>query len=178
MKKILKTTMLTLVFATTLVLTNTVTSKAALQANGNTSKPDTIENWLLNIRKMEETGGTLGLTDTINTTDLTSSASTSNNLDIHMEKNTEYGAMAILSASAYGNQNKINSGETTTGNKSGVYINLNKEWVSAGSLTGYAQFENANVKYKNAYTTKYVAKVGDAISETAGWHESRRFYLA
>ena len=52
-----------------------------------------------------------------------------------MEKNTEYGAMAILSASSYGNQSKIESGGTTTGNKSGVYINLNKEWVSAGSIT-------------------------------------------
>ena len=50
------------------------------------------------------------------------------NLDIHMEKNTEYGAMAILSASAYGNQNVIGDGETTTGNKSGVYMKLNKEW--------------------------------------------------
>lgn len=145
---------------------------AALQANGNSSKTDTIWNWLLNIRKMEETGGTLGLTDTINTTDLTSSASQSNNLDIHMQKNTEYGAMALLSASAYGNPNKINDGETTTGNKSGVYINLNNEWVSAGTISSVQQYTNANAKYKNIYTTSYVARAGDAIAETAGWHGS------
>ena len=146
---------------------------AALQANGNSSKTDTIWNWLLNIRKMEETGGTLGLTDTINTTDLTSSASQSNNLDIHMQKNTEYGAMALLSASAYGNPNKINDGETTTGNKSGVYINLNHEWVSAGIISNVQQYTNANAKYKNIYTiSSYVARAGDAMDETVGWHGS------
>ena len=154
-------------------IANPIKVSAALQANGNTSKTDTIANWLLNIRKMEETGGTLGLTDTINTTDLTSSASSSNNLDIHMQKNTEYGAMAILSASAYGNQSKINDGETTTGNKSGIYINLNKEWVSAGpSALVIPQYTSANAKYKNIYTKEYVAKAGDAISETYGWHDS------
>ena len=89
-----------------------------------------------------------------------------------MEKNTEYGAMAILSASSYGNQSKIESGGTTTGNKSGVYINLNKEWVSAGSITKLGQYANANGKYKNIYTNSYAAKNGDAISETAGWHGS------
>ena len=89
-----------------------------------------------------------------------------------MEKNTEYGAMAILSASSYGNQSKIESGGTTTGNKSGVYINLNKEWVSAGSITKLGQYANANGKYKNIYTNSYAAKNGDAIGETAGWHGS------
>ena len=158
--------------STICLITNPIKSNAALQANGNTSKTDTIANWLLNIRNMEATGGTLGLTDTIDTTSLVSSSDTSNNLDIHMEKNTEYGAMAILSASAYGNQNKITNGETTTGNKTGVVIKLDPEWVSAGSLTSLAAFRNANAKYKNSYTTSYVAKVGDAISETAGWHGS------
>ena len=89
-----------------------------------------------------------------------------------MEKNTEYGAMAILSASSYGNQSKIENGGTTTGNKSGVYINLNKEWVSAGNITELGAYRNANGKYKNVYTTSDIAKNGDAISETAGWHGS------
>ena len=147
-------------------------SKAALQANGESVKKDTINNWLLNVREMETSGGTLGLTDSINQTNLTSSAETSNNLDIHMEKNTEYGAMAILSASSYGKPDKINDGETTTGNKSGIYININKEWVSAGSLTYLSRYVNANSRYKNYYTDSYVAKQGDAIAETAGWHGS------
>lgn len=152
------------------------TSNAALQANGKSIKQDNVANWLLKIRKMEATGGTLGLQDTINTTDLTSTANQSNNLDIHMELNTEYGAMAILSASAYGNQNKINSGETTTGNKSGVYINLNKERVAAHGSSVNSVFSNVNSKYKNSYTNTYVAKRGDAIGETAGWHSSSTSY--
>ena len=147
-------------------------SKAGLQANGESVKQDSINNWLLNVRQMESSGGTLGLTDSINQTNLTSSAETSNNLDIHMEKNTEYGAMAILSASSYGKPDKINDGETTTGNKSGIYININKEWVAAGSLTALSRYVNANSRYKNYYTDNYVAKQGDAIVETKGWHGS------
>ena len=96
----------------------------------------------------------------------------SNNVDVHMEKNTEYGAMAILSASSYGNPNKIASRETTTGNKTGIYINLNNEMVSAGTLQRSTQYTSANERYKNYYTSAYVAKVGDAISETEGWHGS------
>lgn len=161
----------------TILMYSTTTSHAALQANGKSTKTDLMNNWLLNIRKMEATGGTLGLSDTINTTNLTSSASESNNLDIHMELNTEYGAMAILSASSYGNPNKINSGETTTGNKSGVYINLNKEWVAAAGKSvangSVPNFANANSKYKNIYDKdSYVTKRGDALVETKGWHGS------
>lgn len=147
-------------------------SKAGLQANGESVKQDSINNWLLNVRQMESSGGTLGLTDSINQTNLTSSAETSNNLDIHMEKNTEYGAMAILSASSYGKPDKVNDGETTTGNKSGIYININKEWVAAGALTELSRYVNANPRYKNYYTNSYVAKYGDAIEETKGWHGS------
>lgn len=155
---------------TVFLLVNPIKVKAALQANGNLGKIDTIGNWLMNIRKMEATGGTLGLTGNVNA-DLTSEAV--NNLDIHMQKNTEYGAMAILSASAYGNQNKIEDGQTTTGNKSGIYIQLNKEWVAAGcNGIGVGNFNGAVDKYKDVYTTGYVAKVGDAIAETSGWHGS------
>lgn len=144
-------------------------SKAGLQANGESVKQDSINNWLLNVRQMESSGGTLGLTDSINQTDLTSSAETSNNLDIHMEKNTEYGAMAILSASSYGKPDKVNDGETTTGNKSGIYININKEWVAAGNplITNY---KNAKERYKNIYSENYVEKYGDAV---LNWHGAK-----
>ncbi len=145
-------------------------AQAALQANGNDGTTQTLESWLLNIRNMETTGGTLGLEDTINPTTLESTKEKSNNLDIHMQKNTEYGAMAILSASSYGNPSNIASGGTTTGNNSGIYIKLNKEWVSAGTISSASKYPKINGKYKNAYTTSYVAKVGDAITETNGWH--------
>lgn len=140
---------------------------AAIQSNGGTATTKTIDKWLLQIRQMQELGGTLGRTDTINKTDLSSEAT---DLDIHMEKNTEYGAMAILSASAYGNPNKINDGDTTTGNETGVVIKSGYELVSAGKLESVSRYVNAKSRYKNEYTKDYVAKAGDAISETKGWH--------
>ena len=82
----------------------TPTSNAALQSNGATATTQIISDWMMNVRGMESIGGALGLAETINS-DLTSSSG-SNNLDIHMEKNIEYGAIAILSASSYGNPNK------------------------------------------------------------------------
>lgn len=166
-----------------ILMCSATTSNAALQANGKSIKKDTMGNWLLNVRQMEAVGGTLGLTDTINTTNLTSSATTSNNLDIHMELNTEYGAMAILSASSYGNQSKINNGETTTGNKSGVYINIGNqgEWVSAGCKelgNTLSNFRQSPEKYKNMYALAYSAKIGDAIEETKDWHGSSNQWIA
>ncbi len=150
----------------TLVLTfGTTFSKAALQANGNTPATKDLGTWMSSIRDMEATGGTLGLSETKNS-DLTST--NSNNLDCHMEKNSEYGAMAILSASSYGKQTPVGNGETTTGNKSGVVINLNKEWVAAGTVSSCA----ANPRYKDVYTTAQTRKNGDALLETSGWHSS------
>lgn len=143
-------------------------SKAALQSNGGTSTTQKLEDWITNIRKMESIGGALGLTETINS-DLTSSSG-SNNLDIHMQKNTEYGAIAILSASSYGNPNKIASGETTTGNETGIVININKEWVAAQAVNPPDYIVNVNSKYKNVYVDKLSDKVGDAMLETKGWH--------
>ena len=163
-----------LIFTIFLVF-STNSTNAVFQIKPMTSgqgKVDTIGNWILNLRKMEETGGGLGLDDTINTNDLTSNLDTSNNLDIHMQKNTEYGATAILSASAYGNPSPIEDGQTTTGNKSGVYIFLNSELVSAGTLSVVENYANAHSKYKNIYTSDINAYsyVGDASKETSGWH--------
>ena len=161
-----------------LLIANPIKANAALQANGNSPTQQDIAYWIENIRKMEEVGGTLGLTDTINTTiDTTNytyltSGSASNNLDIHMEKNSEYGAMAILSASAYGNPNVIEDGGTTTGNKSGVYINMNSEWVLCGTISDLQNYSYASAKYKDVYTGTYIAKAGDAINETKEWHNS------
>ena len=164
--------MLTLVYGTTF-------SKAALQANGNTATTQVINDWVLNIRNMEATGGTLGLSESINGTTLLSTTD-SNNLDIHMEKNTEYGAVAILSASAYGNQAKIEDNQTTTGNKSGIYMRIGTgvaEVVSAGQVTDASRYAGMNARYKDNYTTSYVAKAGDAITETAGWGSGAQTWL-
>ena len=147
-------------------------ANAALQSNGGTPATINLNDWLLKIRQMQEIGGTLGRTDTISTNNLTSNAT---DLDIHMEKNTEYGAMAILSASAYGNPNKINDGETTPGNSTGIVMNLNNERVSAASDNQgrVTNFINANSRYKNVYPgDKYKKKIGDAVLETYKWHKS------
>lgn len=156
------------------IMLNINNVQAALQSNGDANAAYDIDNWMLKIRQMQTLGGTLGLTDTINTSDLTSN---STNLDIHMQKNTEYGAMAILSASSYGNPNKINSGDTTTGNKTGVVMQINKEWVSAGAgITRSKIWKNAVARYKNLYSTSYVAKSGDAILDWHGSGANQWFY--
>ena len=165
MKKYISVFVLVIVF----LALGTGSSKAVLQSNGNTPATYNVDNWMLNIRKMEELGGAMGLEETINS-DLTST--TPNGIDVHMQKNTEYGAMAILSASSYGNPDKIENGETTTGNVTGVVMNLNKEWVAAGTLSSSNVYRNAVGRYKNVYNYSYVAKNGDAIEETKGWHGS------
>ena len=130
---------------------------------------------------MQATGQALGLTDEIDATKLTS---TNTNLDIHMQKNTEYGAMVLLSASAYGKPDKVNSGETTTGNKTGVVMNINKEWVAAApNNTSATSVKNAVGRYKDVYPSSvmgaegnrvyiatYKEKTGDAIATVGGWY--------
>ena len=144
-------------------------SQAALQSNGGSPARKGINEWITGIRQMQATGGTLGLTDTINGTNLTSG---NKNLDIHMQKNTEYGAMVILSASSYGNPNPITDGDTTTGNETGVKMKINKEWVAAGlSDTAATSMKNASNRYKNKYTENINSvKVGDAIETVGSWH--------
>ena len=158
-----------LMMTVTVILLNTNKSKAALQANGGTPATKGINDWITGIRQMQATGGTLGLTDAINGTNLTSG---NKNLDIHMQKNTEYGAMVILSASSYGNPNPITDGQTTTGNETGVKMKINKEWVAAGmSDTVATSMKNASNRYKNEYTAPtYTEKVGDAVATIGGWH--------
>lgn len=155
-----------------MVLLGTNSSKAVLQSNGNDGATYNLNDWMMNVRKMEELGGAMGLGETIN--DNLTSSGASNNIDVHMQKNTEYGALAILSASSYGNPNKINSGETTTGNATGVVMKLNMEWVAAAVSNSLAtNFTNALNRYKNTYIDNtYQYRNGDAITETNGWHGS------
>lgn len=145
---------------------------AVLQSNGNTPSRYPLNTWPSKIREMEKLGGAMGLTETLND-NLTST--TSNNIDVHMEKNTEYGAMAILSASSYGNPNIIANGDTTTGNKTGIVINFNYEWVSAKNDKGIGISNNIANRYVDLYKYSggYTYKYGDATSETKSWHNSR-----
>lgn len=149
--------------------------KAALQANPNThvKKEDTPENWMKSIRKMEETNGAMGLNENLNL-DLT--AKESNNIDVHMMRTTEYGAIAILSASGYGNSKTLQNSsiKTTTGNKTGVYFTgKNWEW-NAGGLQDHI-FNGVNEKYYDIYTRSNTSKkVGDAL-ECMEWHSAEYY---
>ena len=143
--------------------------KAALQANPNThyKKSGSATNWMSNMRKMEETGNAMGLSETFNS-ELTAS-SKSNNIDVHMMRSTEYGAIAILSASGYGNLQTLqkSSVKTTTGNKTGIYFSGNNwEWI-AGGLEG-SVFNGVNSRYFDTYSGgEASARIGDALGSAS-----------
>lgn len=162
-KQILKKSAIIIAISLIAVMLNTGKSSAALQANQNTqyTKEDLLPNWQKNIRNMEATGGAMGLSETINS-DLTASTS-SNNIDVHAMKTTEYGAIAILSASSYGNPSNDQAITTTTGNNTGVMLKTNAwEYTSGGIGT--------QSKYFDAYGS---AKAGDGFA-CKGWHKASR----
>ena len=174
-KKIILTSIVMLIM---LLCTSTV--HAAIQSSGGAPAQNYAATWITSIRQMESVGGGFGLSETINS-DLTSSSG-SNNIDVHMEKNTEYGAMAILSASSYGNPNKITNGKTTTGNETGIVINFRNasnglvyEWTASTSKQSGAIGSKKN-KYRNYYINN-TAKIGDATLETNGWYGGRKYDL-
>ncbi|MCI9016001.1 MAG: hypothetical protein HFJ53_02385 [Clostridia bacterium] len=177
MKKIIKKCIYITLLIIILTIINETEVKAALQANPNThyKYTDTITNWVRNFRKMETSGEAMGLNETLNT-DLTAS-SESNNIDVHMMKPTEYGAILILSASGYGNPSNDVSITSTTGNNTGLQINTTLwEWVAGGLNIP----PNVNAIYWDKYTTdRNSAKRGDGLGNetttnpgTANWHSA------
>ena len=173
---------ITLVIAGVLIIGGT-SSKAALQANPTThsaGKTATGASWITSIRQMEAAGQTMGLNETLNT-DLTSAES--NNIDVHMMRTTEYGAVAILSASGFGNPKKLSevSIKSSTGNVTGVYMGNRWEWT-AGVCS--ASTVRKNARYYDLYTTSNTsAKVGDALGTDStpnkgctGWHGASGAY--
>ena len=150
-----------------------------------------LQTWMLGVRQMEAPGQVMGLNETCNTTSLV--AENSNNIDVHLQKNTEYGTMLILAVSDFGKQGNGESKSeyisdstyglaTTTGNTSGVYITTNYESVAGGYA--YSSGENGlngtNSRYRNVYdyynlgyndSTTYTQKsiiTGDAM-DIANW---------
>ena len=161
------------------LLCSTVEAQAALQANSDTNyKSENIKKpaeWMSGFRQMEEKGGGMGLSETLSG-DLTSTSG-SNSIDVHMMRATEYGAIAILSASGYGNPSNNKTLTTTTGNKTGIYFSgSNWEFVAGGLENSI--FSGKNKKYYDTYTTeRSSARVGDALGETTnngcqGWHSA------
>ena len=158
--------------------------KAALQANSNThyKRTNTPDTWMAQIRNMEKSGEAMGLSETLRS-DLTAS-SDSNGIDVHMMRSTEYGAIAILSASGYGNPDKLQNSsiKTTTGNKTGVYFSGTDWEYVAGGYNGNI-FKGVNAKYYDAYNTSITsAKVGDALGSSTetnpgcySWHSATNY---
>ena len=178
MKKI-KLILATLIIMFIALLCSTVEAQAALQANSDThyesNNQKTPLDWMSGFRQMEEKGGGMGLSETQGT-DLTSTSG-SNSIDVHMMRATEYGAIAILSASGYGNPSNEQKLTTTTGNKTGIYFSgSNWEFVAGGLENSI--FSGKNKKYYDTYTTeRSSARVGDALGETTnngcqGWHSA------
>ena len=127
----------------------------------------------------------MGLTETLKT-DLT--PNTSNNIDVHMMKTTEYGAMAILSASGFGYSGKLADApvKSTTGNVTGVYVMGTRwEWT-AGVCDASQTVSGKNARYYDLYkiNDQTSAKVGDALGldtyttnpGCSGWHGTAYAY--
>ena len=148
-RKIITLTMLSLVAV--ILLSSEVQANYQSVPSG-TSKNAAATEWITGIRQMESSGNGMGLKETIDTT--TGLATTeANNIDVHMLKNTEYGAIVLLGASDYGKQGtditdrRMDKGAisgtsaqaSTTGNKYGIYevgyynmdpVQTNWEWVA------------------------------------------------
>lgn len=171
---------------------------AALQSRPgvDAKKRTTASNFFKLMREMESAGGSFGLNATFAenaTSGEYEETSESNNIDTHMCKNTEWGTVAMLSASDYGAGNgKVSSSynyttktygvtASTTGNMSGVFGMLSgaagDEYVAGGILSkmssSYNKYLiNAHSRYVDSYAdgssssdfTRYIP--GDATYET------------
>ena len=175
--KLKKLVSITMGISVGIIILSTGRSQAALQANPAThATPKSLTglNWLTTIRQMEAAGESMGLTETLDT-ETKLGASESNNIDVHIMKTTEYGAMAILSASGYGNSEKLQDSEikTTTGNVTGVYVAGNRwEWT-AGVWDANAVGSTTKQRYYDLYTgNENSAKVGDmlGVNGCKSWH--------
>lgn len=130
------------------------------------------------IRKMETTDGPMGLSATID--DSGNETSSSNNIDAHMIKNTEWGAAVMLMDSAYGSKTSgADITATTTGNASGVYqMFAGEEYVagiystSTNNTSYWSTIKNAPAKYWNDYQSGN-SITGDATKETPRWKGTR-----
>lgn len=144
---------------------------AALQSNTSTHYKDKKHptDFMSEIRQMEAPNNAMGLKEEFNSDLTTKDGTPSNNIDVHMMKNTEYGAIAILAVSGYGNPNTMESStiKSTTGNVTGVYYttaNTAKYTYNEFVAGGYSPyiFPGINKRYYEDYSGRTVKK-GDAL---------------
>lgn len=151
-------------------------SKASLQANkgGKSLTSVTADNFFIGIRRMETAYGTLGKNAVLDDKNLDT---THNGVDVHMALNTEWGTVALLTDSVYGVGMK--STDTTTGNASGVYDLMYKEYeltstIYNGKTNSYNnKIGKSDERYFNNYTDSNARKFGDAL-DCMGW--SNNYY--
>ena len=181
-----KKLILSIIIVLAIILINGNVHAVGGQASGTSSLySKTVSYFFELIRAMESPTGTLGVDSNINTTTYVDSSS--NGIDCHLEKNTEYGTITLLAASEYGNATSTDSASTAIG-ATGVFQmnNGNREyvantWSSAengtattnsfnGALTSAdARYVNKYYGTKDNFTSRgYVIK-GDGLIQTDGW---------
>ena len=120
---------------------------------------------------------------------------TTSSLDVHLQRNTEYGAMLILGLSDYGKQassvsytslfsDTKNGLATTTGNVSGIYNVGTNEHVAAGkpdSTYSYYLYYYTSKANRDEYKANYESdwnskKRGDAINLFGGSISSNMWF--
>ena len=167
MKRKLKFSMTLIILVSSILLLIGGKSQATLQSNPNThyTKGINFQGLLSGIREMEATNGAMGLSET-KAVDL--KGTKSNNIDVHFMKSTEYGAIAILSMSGYGNPSNAQAITTTTGNNTGMMLDTNyREWTAATNVVGITLGSDA--RYYDLYGD---VKIGDALGVCKGWHSA------
>jgi hypothetical protein len=132
-------------------------SRPGFTALYNTSASD----FFVNIRKMETSSGPMGLSMSEN---YIYSGGDGNGIDVHMIKNSEWGAVAMLALSGYGGGTQSNIGTYTTGssNYTGVYGmgNSNYEYTAT-----FATSDGTTVDTSNSYVkTLQTAAGGSGVS--------------
>ena len=187
MKKVLiKKFVITVMIVTMFLLQSQVFATGGQASGTNDSVYDkTVSYFFELVRSMETATGTLGKSSNINTTNYVDSSG--NGIDCHLEKNTEYGTVTLLAASAYGNATS-NDTTSTGANNTGVFqmSNGKVEYVantlqesesSAKISNSYNKaLTNADSRYVDEYksTSKYSIP-GDGILDTDGWSASAAF---
>lgn len=184
---------ITLILAIAMLILFTPRAKAVYQMSPNKeSKKTSLNEFMYKTRQMEANGGVMGLEEAgraIKEGGALLATTASNNIDVHMTKNTEFGACVILSASQkYGKQgtgadcyidSETSTGiATTTGNKYGVYqmaSSGNWEWTAGGGKTSYYNSGSKAIPYNARYYNIYdplTEKAGDATTSMARWKGS------
>ena len=205
--KIHKKTIAIFLVAILFIFNLTINSHANVQSvsngNGRGLVNTTSSQFFALIRQMESSTGPMGLNAEINSS-TGAETSQSNGIDVHMIKNTEWGAVTLLMDSDFGAKaagtgtSLAEDVRSTTGNATGVYEMYDGwEYVAGVYENMKSQTYRANLynaihdganlkpsKYVNAYSnptdvyTDYSGqKPGDATGETVRWKSASTAYF-